>query len=116
MTIANPNETIEPTSGSEALADTARYMAQLMPRTQVIELIYAMSPTRVINVVNGLTVEPPLSPVEVQLATTVDHYRELMGSPVRAVALLEVLRQEVQDGGVFIGEPLPDSHYSREPV
>ena len=111
-TVANPYETIEPKDGTEALEYATRYMAQIMPRAQVIHQVTVMGANRVIDAVSGRTVEPPLSPVETHLATTVDHYRSLMGSPVGAVALLECLRQDVLDGGVFVGEPLPESHFA----
>lgn len=108
MTVSNPYETIEPSSTYEALRDTTRYLETLMPRDKVIEFISELDPSRIALSLLGQFVEPPLSSPELVMATTAEHYgRQFRDGPVGLVTAIAALQNEVKDGGVFIGEPVP---------
>jgi hypothetical protein len=105
--LPNPHETIKPTSGREALEDAVRFMGTLMPRAEVRRLIEEMDPAKVMLTVQGVKADDyVLSAVELHIGTTVDWCaREgLLESPISAIGAMVGVRQEVLDGGVFVGE------------
>lgn len=102
----NPNETIPPQTADDAIGDLLRYMASLHTRAVVIEWLKEVDPSKVAASVQGITTGPPLTSLELMLGMTLEYCaREgLLRSPIQAVGAIEAVRQEVLDGGVFIGQ------------
>lgn len=101
----NPNETIPPKTTDGAIEGLLRYMASLRTRAVIIEQLKEVDPSKVVAAVQGVTTGPPLSSLELMLGMTLEYCaREgLLRSPIQAVGAIEAVRQEVLDGGVFVG-------------
>jgi hypothetical protein len=101
----NPNEVISPSNDWEAMEDAVRYLAFISTRQKAIDALEDGS--RIVMAVQGFNAVPPLNPAELHIAGTIEYCigRGLLRHPVTAVALLEGVRQEALDGGVFIGQP-----------
>lgn len=101
-----PEGTILPPTARDAFADAVRFMGTILPRSEVRELVEGMGSHRVLEVVQGMRVTPPLNAVEKCLGSTLEYCikERLVQNPVEAVMTIESVRQEVLDGGVFVGQ------------
>lgn len=108
----NPNETIGPINAWDAVSDAIRYMGSTMTRTEVIEHVRTMDVGSLVLIVKGIKVEAAerqLNPVELHLGTTLGWCARtnLIRSPIEAIGILTGVRQEVLDGGLFVGTERP---------
>ncbi len=101
----NPNETVPPKTTDGAIEDLLRYMASLHTRAVIIEQLKEVDPSKVVASVQGITTGPHLTSLELMLGMTLEYCaREgLLRSPIMAVGAIESVRQDVLDGGVFVG-------------
>jgi len=101
----NPNETVPPQTANDAFEDLLRFMAAKQTRAQVIEELKAVDPSKIVFAVQGVKTGPLLTNLELMIGNTVEYcVREgLLRSPIQAVGAIEGVRQEVLDGGVFVG-------------
>lgn len=101
-----PEVAVLPSSASEAFEDLIRYIGTLYPRQQVIELVTEMDMTRLTQVGMDMIVRPPLNNFERLFLPTMQYCvnHRLIRGLVEAAGALEGVKQEVIDGGVFIGK------------
>lgn len=101
-----PEGTVLPPTARDAFEDAVRFMGTILPRTQVRELVEGMDSDRVVEVIQGMPVRPHLNAVELCLGSTLEYciQRGLVRGPADAIMTIESVRQEVLEGGVFVGQ------------
>lgn len=105
-----PEGAVLPPTARDAFEDAIRYMGTLHPRMEVRQLVENMGSYRIVEAVRGMSISPHLNPLELMLTSTLTYcIRErLLQSPIVTIGTIEAVRQEVLEGGVFIGQELPN--------
>lgn len=99
----NPNETVPPATAEDAIGDLLRFMASQQTREGIIEQLREVDPSKVVASVQGMTIESPLTSLELMLGMTLEYCarERLLRSPIQAVGLIEAVRQDALDGEVL---------------
>lgn len=119
----NPAETIAPTDAIDAFSTALVALTADMPREVVQGHLAETDINAVVLAAQGLPIhdtaggslDRELNPVERQLSDTVQwcSVNGLVRAPHEAVNGLEIVRDMVEDGGVFVGRERPYSDYDR---
>lgn len=108
--VPNPYESIAPVSVEDAMEDAVRYLGGHYQRAEVIELVAAAEPHRVLLVAQGFPTDRPLTLVEDRFSQTVQYCKNvgLMSHPIEAIGAMTYVQSLVAEGGVFMGTERPN--------
>lgn len=102
----NPYEQFPPSDAYDAFSDCMRFLAITSSRAEIIEFAQGLDSVRIIQGVQGIMViRPPLSGRELMVGNVVEWCaRRFNTTPVETIGALESVRQEILDGGIFVGQ------------
>lgn len=101
-----PEGSVLPATAGDAFEDAIRYLGTLTPRATVRDWVRATDSKRIVEAAQGMVTDRHLNPAELCLGATLDYCikKGLLQSPAFAIGAIESLKQEVLEGGVFIGQ------------
>ncbi len=101
-----PEGAVLPKTATDAFEDLIRFAGTLQPREEVKKLVGKLDPSRIILAAQGLPIHPPLDDFEHYAFYTLEYClrNDLLRTPVQAIGTIVAVKQEVLNGGVFIGQ------------